>query len=104
MVSVARVQQHDSLADLLDSLSRTRVKMLKLQCEEKVWLLKLINPRLHKSDDRIDAFGSVCNQQRADEEVVVDQGGTSSVMNIHYEKEELEGELTSVLSIMRFLL
>lgn len=39
-------------------------------------------------------FVSVCNHQRADEEVVVDQGGTSSVMNIHYEKEELEGELT----------
>lgn len=34
----------------------------------------------------------VCVQQRPDEEVVVDQGGTSSVMNIHYEKEELEGE------------
>uniref|UniRef100_A0AAQ4RGT2 Anion exchange protein n=1 Tax=Gasterosteus aculeatus aculeatus TaxID=481459 RepID=A0AAQ4RGT2_GASAC len=30
-------------------------------------------------------------QQRPDEEVVVDQGGTSSVLNIHYEKEELEG-------------
>lgn len=30
--------------------------------------------------------------QRPDEEVVVDQGGTSSVLNIHYEKEELEGE------------
>lgn len=29
--------------------------------------------------------------QRPDEEAVVDQGGTSSVMNIHYEKEELEG-------------
>uniref|UniRef100_H2MYT1 Anion exchange protein n=1 Tax=Oryzias latipes TaxID=8090 RepID=H2MYT1_ORYLA len=28
---------------------------------------------------------------RPDEEVVVDQGGMSSVMNIHYEKEELEG-------------
>lgn len=41
---------------------------------------------------------SVCDQQRADEEVVVDQGGTSSVMNIHYEKEELEGELSSVLN------
>lgn len=25
--------------------------------------------------------------------MVVDQGGMSSVMNIHYEKEELEGEL-----------
>ncbi|KAF3689753.1 Electroneutral sodium bicarbonate exchanger 1 [Channa argus] len=29
--------------------------------------------------------------ERPDEEVVVDQGGTSSVLNIHYEKEELEG-------------
>lgn len=35
---------------------------------------------------------SVCVLQRPDEEVVVDQGGTSSVLNIHYEKEELEGE------------
>lgn len=34
----------------------------------------------------------VCVIQRPDEEVVVDQGGTSSVLNIHYEKEELEGE------------
>lgn len=34
----------------------------------------------------------LCVQQRPDEEVVVDQGGTSSVLNIHYEKEELEGE------------
>ncbi len=34
----------------------------------------------------------VCVHQRPDEEVVVDQGGTSSVLNIHYEKEELEGE------------
>lgn len=33
-----------------------------------------------------------CVLQRPDEEVVVDQGGTSSVLNIHYEKEELEGE------------
>uniref|UniRef100_A0A8C6UKJ5 Uncharacterized protein n=1 Tax=Neogobius melanostomus TaxID=47308 RepID=A0A8C6UKJ5_9GOBI len=30
--------------------------------------------------------------QRPDEEVVVDQGGTSSGHNIHYEKEELEGD------------
>uniref|UniRef100_A0AAQ4Q7C9 Anion exchange protein n=1 Tax=Gasterosteus aculeatus aculeatus TaxID=481459 RepID=A0AAQ4Q7C9_GASAC len=30
-------------------------------------------------------------RDRPDEEVVVDQGGTSSVLNIHYEKEELEG-------------
>ncbi|GCC38414.1 hypothetical protein chiPu_0016928, partial [Chiloscyllium punctatum] len=29
-------------------------------------------------------------QQRHDEEAVVDQGGTSSILNIHYEKEELE--------------
>lgn len=36
MVSVARVQQNDSLADLLDFLSRTRVKMLKLLCEKSV--------------------------------------------------------------------
>lgn len=34
----------------------------------------------------------LCALQRPDEEVVVDQGGTSSVLNIHYEKEELEGE------------
>lgn len=34
----------------------------------------------------------LCAPQRPDEEVVVDQGGTSSVLNIHYEKEELEGE------------
>lgn len=40
---------------------------------------------------------SACDQQRADEEVVVDQGGTSSGMNIHYEKEELEGKWSSVL-------
>uniref|UniRef100_A0A3Q4IEZ3 Anion exchange protein n=1 Tax=Neolamprologus brichardi TaxID=32507 RepID=A0A3Q4IEZ3_NEOBR len=32
----------------------------------------------------------ICVHQRPDEEVVVDQGGTSSVLNIHYEKEELE--------------
>lgn len=31
-------------------------------------------------------------KQRADEEAVVDQGGTSTVLNIHYEKEELEGK------------
>lgn len=46
---------------------------------------------------RVHMFVSACNYQRADEEVVVDQGGTSSVMNIHYEKEELEGELTCAL-------
>jgi hypothetical protein len=31
-------------------------------------------------------------KQRPDEEAVVDQGGTSTILNIHYEKEELEGE------------
>ena len=30
--------------------------------------------------------------QRPDEEAVVDQGGTSTILNIHYEKEELEGK------------
>ncbi|XP_058488350.1 electroneutral sodium bicarbonate exchanger 1 isoform X2 [Solea solea] len=34
---------------------------------------------------------SILSYQRPDEEVVVDQGGTSSVLNIHYEEEELEG-------------
>lgn len=37
-------------------------------------------------------YSHCCVLQRPDEEVVVDQGGTSSVLNIHYEKEELEGE------------
>ncbi|MEQ2185357.1 hypothetical protein GOODEAATRI_017392, partial [Goodea atripinnis] len=36
---------------------------------------------------------------RPDEEVVVDQGGTSSVMNIHYEKEELEGHRTLFVGV-----
>jgi sodium bicarbonate cotransporter 8 len=31
-------------------------------------------------------------KQRPDEEAVVDQGGTSTILNIHYEKEELEGK------------
>lgn len=31
-------------------------------------------------------------KQRPDEEAVVDQGGTSTTLNIHYEKEELEGK------------
>uniref|UniRef100_A0A673BUS9 Anion exchange protein n=1 Tax=Sphaeramia orbicularis TaxID=375764 RepID=A0A673BUS9_9TELE len=38
-------------------------------------------------------------EQRPDEEVVVDQGGTSSVMNIHYEKEELEGHRTLFVGV-----
>uniref|UniRef100_A0AAR2IL30 Anion exchange protein n=1 Tax=Pygocentrus nattereri TaxID=42514 RepID=A0AAR2IL30_PYGNA len=37
--------------------------------------------------------------QRPDEEVVVDQGGTSSVLNIHYEKEELEGHRTLFVGV-----
>ncbi|XP_066519646.1 electroneutral sodium bicarbonate exchanger 1 [Hoplias malabaricus] len=37
--------------------------------------------------------------QRHDEEVVVDQGGTSSVLNIHYEKEELEGHRTLFVGV-----
>ncbi|XP_012733614.2 electroneutral sodium bicarbonate exchanger 1 isoform X1 [Fundulus heteroclitus] len=37
--------------------------------------------------------------QRPDEEVVVDQGGTSSVMNTHYEKEELEGHRTLFVGV-----
>lgn len=40
-------------------------------------------------------FVTVCIsvfKQRADEEAVVDRGGTSTVLNIHYEKEELEGK------------
>lgn len=32
----------------------------------------------------------VLSYQRPDEEAVVDQGGTSTILNIHYEKEELE--------------
>lgn len=31
-------------------------------------------------------------KQRHDEEAVIDQGRTSNVVSIHYEKEELEGE------------
>lgn len=34
----------------------------------------------------------VIAEQRHDEEAVIDQGRTSNVVNIHYEKEELEGE------------
>lgn len=37
--------------------------------------------------------------QRSDEEAVVDQGGTSSVLNIHYEKEELEGHRTLYVGV-----
>uniref|UniRef100_A0A8C2SXL3 Anion exchange protein n=1 Tax=Coturnix japonica TaxID=93934 RepID=A0A8C2SXL3_COTJA len=34
-----------------------------------------------------------------DEEAVVDQGGTSNVVNIHYEKEELEGHRTLYVGV-----
>lgn len=33
----------------------------------------------------------VCVFQRADEEAVVDRGGTRSMLNTNFEKEELEG-------------
>ncbi|RXN03768.1 electroneutral sodium bicarbonate exchanger 1-like isoform X1 [Labeo rohita] len=36
---------------------------------------------------------------RPDEEAVVDHGGTSSVLNIHYEKEELEGHRTLFVGV-----
>ncbi|TNM89015.1 hypothetical protein fugu_005269 [Takifugu bimaculatus] len=42
---------------------------------------------------------SILSYQRPDEEVVVDQGGTSSAMNIHYEKEELEGHRTLFVGV-----
>ncbi|XP_049335197.1 electroneutral sodium bicarbonate exchanger 1 isoform X2 [Astyanax mexicanus] len=42
---------------------------------------------------------SMLSYQRPDEEVVVDQGGTSSVLNIHYEKEELEGHRTLYVGV-----
>ncbi|XP_075880697.1 electroneutral sodium bicarbonate exchanger 1 isoform X4 [Nelusetta ayraudi] len=47
----------------------------------------------------VDDPDSILGYQRADEEVVVDQGGTSSVMNIHYEKEELEGHRTLFVGV-----
>lgn len=42
---------------------------------------------------------SVLSYQRPDEEAVVDQGGTSSILNIHYEKEELEGHRTLYVGV-----
>ncbi|XP_027252411.1 electroneutral sodium bicarbonate exchanger 1 isoform X2 [Cricetulus griseus] len=41
----------------------------------------------------------VLSYQRPDEEAVVDQGGTSTVLNIHYEKEELEGHRTLYVGV-----
>ncbi|XP_014811206.1 PREDICTED: electroneutral sodium bicarbonate exchanger 1 isoform X5 [Calidris pugnax] len=37
--------------------------------------------------------------QRQDEEAVIDQGRTSNVVNIHYEKEELEGHRTLYVGV-----
>lgn len=34
----------------------------------------------------------VCPPQRTDEEAVVDRGGTRSMLNTNFEKEELEGK------------
>ncbi|KAL0978305.1 hypothetical protein UPYG_G00168670 [Umbra pygmaea] len=42
---------------------------------------------------------SMLSYQMPDEEVVLDQGGTSSVHNIHYEKEELEGHRTLYVGV-----
>uniref|UniRef100_A0A3Q3KSE1 Anion exchange protein n=1 Tax=Mastacembelus armatus TaxID=205130 RepID=A0A3Q3KSE1_9TELE len=42
---------------------------------------------------------SCVRARRPDEEVVVDQGGTSSILNIHYEKEELEGHRTLFVGV-----
>ncbi|XP_063466551.1 electroneutral sodium bicarbonate exchanger 1 isoform X4 [Symphalangus syndactylus] len=39
------------------------------------------------------------SQHRPDEEAVVDQGGTSTILNIHYEKEELEGHRTLYVGV-----
>uniref|UniRef100_A0A8C3CAA8 Anion exchange protein n=1 Tax=Cairina moschata TaxID=8855 RepID=A0A8C3CAA8_CAIMO len=41
----------------------------------------------------------ILSYQRPDEEAVVDQGGTSNVVNIHYEKEELEGHRTLYVGV-----
>ncbi|XP_069043161.1 electroneutral sodium bicarbonate exchanger 1 isoform X2 [Lepisosteus oculatus] len=41
----------------------------------------------------------ILSYQGPNEEAVVDQGGTSSVLNIHYEKEELEGHRTLYVGV-----
>uniref|UniRef100_A0A2K6JQI5 Anion exchange protein n=1 Tax=Rhinopithecus bieti TaxID=61621 RepID=A0A2K6JQI5_RHIBE len=41
----------------------------------------------------------VIHPPRPDEEAVVDQGGTSTILNIHYEKEELEGHRTLYVGV-----
>ncbi|KAI4905746.1 hypothetical protein NFI96_003038 [Prochilodus magdalenae] len=50
-------------------------------------------------DMQIDAATFYTDSKRPDEEVVVDQGGTSSVLNIHYEKEELESHRTLFVGV-----
>ncbi|XP_043938104.1 electroneutral sodium bicarbonate exchanger 1 [Protopterus annectens] len=42
---------------------------------------------------------SALSYQRHDEEAVIDQGGTSSVLNIRYEEEELEGHRTLYVGV-----
>ncbi|KAM9214545.1 electroneutral sodium bicarbonate exchanger 1 [Leptosomus discolor] len=41
----------------------------------------------------------ILSYQRQDEEAVIDQGRTSNVVNIHYEKEELEGHRTLYVGV-----
>ncbi|XP_069735034.1 electroneutral sodium bicarbonate exchanger 1 isoform X2 [Phaenicophaeus curvirostris] len=41
----------------------------------------------------------ILSYQRPDEEAVIDQGRTSNVVNIHYEKEELEGHRTLYVGV-----
>lgn len=46
------------------------------------------------------AFGAcVCLFQRTDEEAVVDRGGTRSMLNTNFEKEELEGKYQNTTSL-----
>ncbi|XP_038234333.1 electroneutral sodium bicarbonate exchanger 1 isoform X4 [Dermochelys coriacea] len=47
----------------------------------------------------LGGLSAVPQLQRVDEEAVVDQGGTSNVINIHYEKEELEGHRTLYVGV-----
>ncbi|XP_074931616.1 electroneutral sodium bicarbonate exchanger 1-like [Phalacrocorax aristotelis] len=44
-------------------------------------------------------FPLLVAEQRHDEEAVIDQGRTSTVANIHYEKEELEGHRTLYVGV-----
>lgn len=47
-----------------------------------------------------------CVSQRTDEEAVVDRGGTRSMLNTNFEKEELEGKCQDSITLfaLRFLL